>query len=331
MSIFKVEVVKINTVISHPNADRLDICTFEGMAYQVITAKGNFKPGDLAFYFPIDSVIPEQYLDVFGIRPYYSKKLRAAKLRGIFSEGLLIPVGENFTGNVGDDYTEYFGVTKYEYPLPQSIKNGDMEAPIGHYKFPSPENLKRYRDVLYPGEEVVVTEKLHGTNFTVFVDTEGTTRIGSHNYFWKNNETNKSLAYIRAYQENSALHKLPLNTQVFGEIYGVQDIKYGLQNGKIEIALFAVSRDSRFLNYTEFVEFCEEFSLPRVPVLYIGAYSWEAVSQFNNADSVISPDCMMEGVIVQSLVERTHPEIGRVVLKLISDRYLLRKDGTELH
>lgn len=127
------------------------------------------------------------------------------------------------------------------------------------------------------------------------------------------------------------MHKLPLNTQVFGEIYGVQDIKYGLQNGKIGIALFAVRRDSRFLNYTEFVEFCEEFSLPRVPVLYIGAYSWEAVSQFNNADSLISPDCMMEGVIVQPLVERTHPEIGRVVLKLISDRYLLRKDGTELH
>lgn len=199
------------------------------------------------------------------------------------------------------------------------------------YKFPSPENLKRYRDVVYPGEEVVVTEKLHGTNFTVFVDAEGTTRIGSHKYFWKNNETNKNLVYIRAYKENPALHKLPLKTQVFGEIYGVQAIKYGLQNGKIEIALFAVRRDSRFLNYTEFVEFCEEFSLPRVPVLYIGAYSWEAVSLFNNADSVISPDCMMEGVIVQPLVERTHPEIGRVVLKLISDRYLLRKDGTELH
>lgn len=39
---------------------------------------------------------------------------------------------------------------------------------------------------------------------------------------------------------------------------------------------------------------------------------------------------MMEGVIVQPLVERTHPEIARVVPKLISDRYLLRKEGTEL-
>jgi RNA ligase (TIGR02306 family) len=136
MSIFKVEVVKINQIIAHPNADRLDIASFEGMEYQVITVKGNFKIGDLAYYFPIDSVIPDKYLDEFGIRNYYSKKLRAAKLRGIFSEGLLIPLTENIKYRVGDDCTEYFGVTKYEYPIPRGMR-GDMESQIGHYKFPS--------------------------------------------------------------------------------------------------------------------------------------------------------------------------------------------------
>ncbi|MEH2379522.1 MAG: RNA ligase (ATP) [Nostoc sp.] len=330
MSIFKVEVVKINSINPHPNADRLDIASIEGMGYQVIIVKGNFHPGDLAFYFPIDSVIPENFLDKFGIRNYYSKKLRAAKLRGIFSEGLLIPVGNNFMGNVGDDYTEYFGVTKYEYPIPQGM-SGEVEGFIGHYKFPSPENLKRYKNILIEGEEVVVTEKLHGTNFTVLVDADGTTKIGSHNYFWKNSEVNKTLVYIRAYNENEAFQKLPPGTQIFGEIYGVQDIKYGLNNGNIGIAIFAVRRGSHFLNYSDFVAFCEEFALPRVPVLYSGAYTWEAVSQFNNANSVVSPNCIMEGVVVQPVIEKTHPEIGRVVLKLISDRYLLRKDGTELH
>lgn len=330
MSVFKVEVVKINQVNPHPNADRLDIASFEGMAYQVITAKGNFKIGDLAYYFPIDSVIPENYLDEFGIRSYYSKKLRAAKLRGIFSEGLLIPVGDDFAGNIGDDYTEYFGVEKYEYPIPRSM-SGEMENHVGQYKFPSPEHLKRYKDVLIEGEEVVVTEKIHGTNFTVLVDEEGTVKIGSHNYFWKNIPDNKNLVYIRAYDENIGLQKLPNNTQVFGEIYGVQDIKYGLNNGKIAIAVFAVKENSNFLNYNDFSEFCNDFSLPRVPVLYQGAYSWEAVSQFNNADSIICPSCMMEGVVIQPIQERTHHHTGRVVLKLISDRYLLRKGGTELH
>lgn len=329
MSIFKVEVVKISSINYHPNADRLDIATIEGMAYQVVTVKGNFHPDELAFYFPIDSVIPDEFLDKFGIRPYYSKKLRAAKLRGIFSEGLLIPVGEGFQGNIGDDYTEHFGVSKYEYPLPQNM-SGDVESPIGQYKFPSPEHLKRYRDVLEEGEKIVVTEKIHGTNFTVLVNDDGV-HIGSHNYFWKNNVTNKNLVYVKAYNENQALHKLPINTQVFGEIYGVQDIKYGLNNGNVDFALFAVKSNGRFLNHDEFVAFCEEFALPAVPVLYIGSYTWEAVAQFNNGNSVLDHTCMMEGVIIQPTVERTHPEIGRVCMKLISDRYLLRKDPIELH
>ena len=330
MSIFKVEVIKISSVNPHPNADRLDIISISGMGYQVISAKGNFQEGDLAYYFPIDSVIPDKYIEEFGIASYYSKKLRAAKLRGIFSEGLLIPVGEDFTGNIGDDYTEYFGVTKYEYPIPQTM-NGQMESPIKHYKFPAPENFKRYKDVLIEDEEIVVTEKLHGTNFTVLVDADSTVHIGSHNYFWKNSEANKKLVYIRAYQENEALQKIPPDTQVFGEIYGVQDLKYGLKNGKIDIALFAVSCGRYFLNHKDFIAFCKEFDLPTIPILYTGTYSWEVVSQFNNKDSVLSPDCMMEGVVIQPVIERTHPEIGRVALKLISDRYLLRKGGSELH
>jgi RNA ligase (TIGR02306 family) len=330
MSIFKVEVVKIDSIIPHPNADRLDMATFEGMGYQVITAKGNFQQEDLAFYFPIDSVIPDRYLDEFNIRQYYSKKIRAAKLRGIFSEGLLIPVGNEFVGNVGDDYTEHFGVTKYEYPIPKRMQ-GDVEGAIGQYRFPSPEHLKRYKEVLVEGEQVVVTEKVHGTNFSVLVDAEGNTRISSHNYFWQNSEANKDLVYIRAYNENIGLQKLPPETQVFGEIYGVQDLKYGLSDGEIGIALFAVRQHGKFLDYRDFVDFCEEFSLPRVPVLYIGDYSWEAVAQFNNADSAIKSDCLMEGVVVQPIKEQTHRQVGRVVMKLISDRYLLRKNGTELH
>jgi RNA ligase (TIGR02306 family) len=330
MSIFKVEVVEIFDIAPHPNADRLDIIKFSGMAYQVITVKGNVRRGDLAFYFPIDSVIPEEYVEKFGIGNYYSKKLRAAKLRGIFSEGLLIPVGKDFEGKIGDDYTDYFGVKKYEYPIPRGM-NGDMENHVGQYRFPSPENIKRYQDVLITGEEVVVSEKIHGTNFTVLVESDETVRIGSHNYFWKNNDFNQNLVYIRAYRETEALQKLPIETQIFGEIYGVQDIKYGLSNGKIGIALFAVRRQGVFLNYHDFISFCQEYCLPNVPILYQGAFSWDIVEKFNGIDSILFPACLMEGVIIQPIIERIHPEIGRVVLKSISDRYLLRQGGTELH
>ncbi|MDF5722134.1 MAG: RNA ligase family protein [Rhizonema sp. PD37] len=332
MSIFKVEVVEIDNVTHHPNADRLDLVTIKGMSYQVVTARDIFKTADKAFYFPIDSVIPQNFVEEFGISSYYSKKLRAAKLRGIFSEGLLIPLVKDIYGtpSVGEDWSNFFGVTKYETPIPSSMA-GEPESFIGHYKFPTPENLKRFKDVFAQGEQVFVTEKIHGTNFTVMVDSEGISHVGSHNYFWKNNDKNQKLVNIRAYRENPALQKLPPNTQVFGEIYGVQDIKYGLKDGEIAIAVFAVKQSRDFLGFLSFQEFCLRYHLPTVPCLYTGGYDWERISQFNNADSVLSPDCMMEGVVIQPLIERTHPEIGRVAMKLVSDRYLLRKEGTELH
>ena len=177
---------------------------------------------------------------------------------------------------------------------------------------------------------MVVTEKIHATNFTVLVDADGT-HIGSHNYFRKNNETNKNLVYIRAYNEHPDLHKLPPNTQVFGEIYGVQDLKYNCTNGKIGVAIFAVKYWGQFLDYSDFLGFCENYDLPMVPQLYVGPYYEDLADKWNNMDSILCPQHMMEGIIIQPVIERTHPEIGRVCLKRISDRYLLRQASTELH
>lgn len=65
--------------------NRLDIAIIKGMAYQVVTIKGNFQAGDLAFHFPIDSVIPDEFLDKFGIRPYYLfQKASSCQTKGHF-------------------------------------------------------------------------------------------------------------------------------------------------------------------------------------------------------------------------------------------------------
>lgn len=347
MSQFKVEVVKVAEVLDHPGADRLDIIKIEGMAYTVVSGKGNYKTGDLAFYFPIDSVIPQEYVEMFGIGPYYSKKLRAAKLRGIFSEGLLIPVmsvpdlvqtmvghahSEEDFFQVGYDFTEYFEVTKYEYPLPSSF-GGDAEAPIGQYKFPSPESFKRYPDLFEGGEEVVVTEKLHGTNFTIVKDKEGIIHIGSHNYFWKDNEANQGNVYVRAYhQYKEAFDNLPTDSQIWGEIIGVQDLKYGLSNGKIDVRLFAARSCMSMLDYEGLVNIQEMYNLPLLsPLLYRGPYYEGLMDKWNDKDSSLHSGTMMEGVCITPIVERTDMRVGRVCLKRISDRYHLRKNGSELH
>lgn len=90
MSLFKVETVQIDEVSAHPNAERLDLCRIKG--WTCVSAKGNFKTGDLAIYIPLDSVLRPELVTKLGIEKMYHKRIKTAKLRGIVSQGLLAPL-----------------------------------------------------------------------------------------------------------------------------------------------------------------------------------------------------------------------------------------------
>jgi RNA ligase (TIGR02306 family) len=344
MAELKVEIVKIYNVEDHPNADRLDIISIEGMDYKVITGKGNLNVGELAFYFPVDSVLPDILVEEFNINSYYKNRIRAAKLRGVFSEGLLISVSSylkdhpeiigyadiynEFKWEVGEDFTDFFGVIKYIVPVNESnnTSNENILSAIGSFKFDSPEHFKKYNNILIEGETVCITEKIHGTNFTVFKDVRNEIFVGSHNYFWKLDSNN---CYTRIIKENLELIEIPPNTQLFGEIYGVQDIKYDCKPGEIKYAIFAIKQYNKYLNLEDFAFMCNSLRLNKVPVLYLGKYSKDIVLSYNNKMSCLNDKCIMEGVAIIPEIERWDYKVGRVCLKYISEQYLLRKNGTE--
>lgn len=87
--------------ISPMDADRLE-CAHVG-GWNCVVGKGEFKPGDAAVYFEIDSKIPEE-------RPFVSLsflaskkfKIKSQKIRGVISQGLLVPVSLfNWVDNLG--------------------------------------------------------------------------------------------------------------------------------------------------------------------------------------------------------------------------------------
>ena len=80
MSTHKVEVVSINEIERHPNADSLDLVRIYG--FTAIVRLGQFKPGDLAVYIEPDYVVPdnEQFAFLKG-----KTRIRAMKLRGVWS------------------------------------------------------------------------------------------------------------------------------------------------------------------------------------------------------------------------------------------------------
>ena len=99
------------------------------------------------------------------------QRVRTVKLRGVYSECLLIPIKhipfmENYYD--GKDMMNVMDITKYEPPVKQvQLSNGKkiryQDNPNFHvyYKFP---NLKNVAGLFTEEDDVQITRKMHGTN-----------------------------------------------------------------------------------------------------------------------------------------------------------------------
>lgn len=177
MSTLIVEVCEVLKVEKHPNADKLAIATIKGwktcIAYDPTTGKAQFASGDKCIYFPPDSVMPKELSDRLGITKYLAPthkgpdgtrpprfRVRAACLRGISSFGVIMATADNTEWNVGDDVSEYYGITKWDPP--EQCTDGDAECPHPRFhEYIAIENWRNFPHIFQEDEEVVITEKIH--------------------------------------------------------------------------------------------------------------------------------------------------------------------------
>ena len=323
MSEFHVEVVRIGAIENHPNADLLEITRVHG-GYPCIVKKGTFKQGDLGIYIPIDTVLPD--VPAFEFLGKDRKRLKAKRLRGVFSMGLIIPAEEGMVE--GQDVTEHLGVTRWEEPEPATMKGENEKAPIGWYftHYTDIEGLRRYQDVLIPGEEVVLGEKLHGSNFRAIHDGERLW-VGSRTCIKARDENNLWWKVALAIDLETRLASIPFHI-FFGEVYGqVQDLKYG-HTGKntASLRVFDVFdvKEGKYLDHDVAVEMANSIGLDWVPILYRGPWSKELFSMAEG--SSVLADHVREGFVVKPIEERYAHRVGRVILKLHGEGYLTRKD-----
>jgi len=173
MTDFHVDIVRLGKIENHPNADLLEITNVHG-GYPCILKKGSFKEGDLAVYIPIDTTLPDVPEFSF-LSSGDRRRLKAKKLRGIFSMGLVIPVPTTLGSlEEGTDVAELLNIKKFDPVIAHpKVTGGDCEAdPEGwtFQKYTDIEPLRRNGNVLVDDEEVILTEKVHGSNYRVVHD-----------------------------------------------------------------------------------------------------------------------------------------------------------------
>ena len=409
--------------------------------YSVCIGKGDFKDGDLGVYIPPDSIVPQMEAFRFiwegkGYTPEPGadslaeamhltlqvpekyRRIKAKTLRGVISEGLLMPVtslpalldylGPKYKGvgtdeelqehlkngngiTVGQDVAEILGITHYDPPDTTSL-GGDAEIAPGkdskkrrypktlrgwfrfllskvafwrkptdvqeHTDLGIPEYdidaWQKHRGALVEGEEVWITEKIHGANSrfvwvpdyvtekeTPQTEVNGRMYCGSHHQ-WKKDLPGsawwiclKQNPWIKEFCETYP------NFVLYGELVPTQKpYMYGQKDGKYRLFAFDVYDQTlrRFLSWPELLAltWChlyaegEDFQargildeVHWVPTIFKGPYDSSAMRTLAEGKSIVPyANHIREGIIIKPVEERRDNRLGRVIMKLKSVKFL---------
>lgn len=376
MSTHRVPITTIREINPHENATNLEIAKVYD--YDVIIPKNFYKVNDLVVYVPVGSVLSEELEKLLfpeGSKIRLDKRrIRAIKIRGVISQGMLIDpmVIPELASNllvVEEDVSETLGITKYQPPVSEAHKCMQVNQIKNILKNPEfkqytdIEHGKYYdRNVMATDEEVIITQKLHGTSarygwfprpkrswldhvkayFNVLPEWEfcwGSRRCQINSKPNKKHDGFRSEkqgvefgdVYSKVAKQEHIKIKIPKGFAVYGEIvgWGIQKgylYNCGMDEHKLWVYDVYNVKDKRWLNYDEAKLFCDTFSLTHVPLVYRGPFRKDKVDELLTLN-VISKE-INEGVVVKPVIERSSSLMGRVILKYINDEYLL-KDQTE--
>jgi len=357
------EIVKIEKIEKHPNADNLSVASVMN-DYPVVIRTGSYNVGDLVGYLSLESIVPdteqfhflspkqyEKYEEngevkqrmigpkyPIGSVPEKYRRLKAKKFFGIYSQGMLIDCPSGM--KEGDSLVEFFGLKKFEEEEEDNIPNakkskGANAAPapkgwsIPHYDI---EGLRKYIACLQPNEEIVFTEKVHGSNASFCHDGEKLW-VKSRNYYKKMDPDDPWWDIAIRYGLEEKLSKFP-GMVFFGEMYGqVKGFRYdcelvdGKMNSKIRFFDIYNTKTMRYVDYDPFVTMVTDVGLEVMPLLYRGIWtSKEDMYPYAEGLTTLGGKHIREGFVLRTAVERFEPRLNsRMIVKLVGEAYNLQK------
>lgn len=344
----KVAVTQIEKILEHPQADALEIAIVNG--WQVVVKKDLHKEGDVVIHVPSEAMVPWEIAEKWGVANYlsgYDKKfqlgnkyekagrVKIVKLRGEISHGFVVP-NENDYFPVGDDVAEFYGIEKYEEP--EELEKGlmDRKHPL-IFKYTDIQHLNNFRRAIDAGENVIATEKIHGSNSIITLapvvgnpEMDREILISSRKFRRKLGENSIYEQPLLLYpQIEKMLNDLYDNNvvHIYGEVYG-NSIQRGFpyDTQLVGYAAFDISINGNFLKYDDFKEIVEKYEIPYAPEIYRGPFDLELLKEKVDGDTMLGGSHIREGLVVRPEVEKRDPKLGRVILKLVSDNFNLKRD-----
>lgn len=328
---------EVNDIKKIPDADK--ICAYGILGWYVVDQIGKYKIGDKVIYLEIDSWVPDIIAPFLTKEGYYPKvfnnvpgqRLKTIKLRGQFSQGLILPPSIDKTiekyAIVDDDLTDFLGVQKYEI-----ISEGNELNQKGLFPRFIPktdeeriQNLtKRYDS--FKSLEFEITEKLDGSSLTVYSN-NNEFGICSRNFELKPDADNWYTNEIRKFEDlQSKFTSLNRNLAIQGEIIGkgIQGNKYKFNSSKLFVFnIFDIDKQT-YLDRKERVELCCYFGMNHVPTVYtdFGIHT-DMPGLIKSADgySELNQKTRREGLMFKCISDKN------VHFKITSQEFLMKLKG----
>lgn len=297
----------------------------------VVDKKDQYKVGDLVIYCEVDSWIPNQ------IAPFLSKgkeprvfegvageRLRTVKLKKQVSQGLLIPLwvlcDPLFAPEEHTDVSEQLGVKKWEPALPAQLAGrvrGNFPAELPKTDQERVQNLNLAE---YHGEVYEVTEKLHGSSCTFFLDNNEVFRVCSRNWDLKPDENNAYWKAAYKYNVEAEMKRLGLNGYAIqGELCGegINGNNYKLGLDFFVFDVYAVGEG--YLSPLARHDLVKKLGLKHVPVVESEHHLLDSKEELlHKADGKSSiADCKREGFVYKS-------HESDKTFKVVSNAWLLK-------
>lgn len=333
---------RIDAIEPIENADQIEVAVVGG--WKIVVKKGEYTPGTLAVYLEIDSFVPHALAPFLTEAGKYPKvynqvegqRLRTKKLRGVISQGLLLPMSTRGSDGLvvgalfdeGSDVSEFLGVQKWEPPaefLPANSK-GNFPHFIQKTDQERIQNLaKELREWSTSQDEWQVTEKLDGSSMTVFIH-EGTIGVCSRNLELKEDEQNTFWATAIGSGTIQALKDQSLDIAIQGELIGgsIQGNAYKVVGFEYCVYDIYDIHQQRYWLPTDVESFCKQHGLKHVPVLESeileGATIQELLSKADG-QSVVGAKPKREGLVYK------HKYTPNLSFKVVSNSWLIKNGG----
>lgn len=278
----------IAEVKSIEGADRIVSYRVDG--WWVTDAIDKYIVGDFVVYLEPDSWVPHTlapFLTKNGAEPRVfegveGQRLRTMKMKGVLSQGLLLPLIHAFNnGNgcvllngeivyEGDDVTELLGILKWEAPIPAQLAGqvrGNFPSNIpktDQQRIQNVRDLDKLRDHSWS-----VTEKLHGSSCTFYLDNENVFHVCSRNLDLKETEGNSYWLAARKFDiegtmQRNSMQGMAIQGELIGE--GINGNQYGVTLDFYVFDMFNTNTQ-KYILPIQLEAACERLGLKHVPIL----------------------------------------------------------------